>query len=869
MGVLFGGFQCLSPQELARDCANASPPIPTDLWYGKANRFTCPLIGLKPGYGHLLLPASVFSPNELDQRLRLNPNARRLLDNGIAQLALELAGQRPRPSQIELFTPYDKLTLKFTDAYHDSAGLVNRSLELPNIRIIGTPLCITPGDPRNGVYLVEIADRRVDCEGLVNLRYNFRAFPDADYEPYSLNGAGDPWSWERLLNIIWDLVGNLGDFPDLPAEIAGLPQQIDGHGVRAADLLEDLLAVNNMAVSYNPVEDEFGIVYFASDKKDALFDQAQREASGQLIWDEKPAMGGSPPIPKFCRVVFPIFAPAAANLGAATYVVDVAQDSTILLQTLSIPNTRTIRDSAAIQQDILPVRIKSNGTVVTESADDALERAQDVAYDFFYRALYATTKFHPISKVYSGLVFFDAFINHETANKLDLIAWEDVGDGVKTRIMRAGIQGFPPLFFAASSLAYTNGELVPDEEFDSFTTIPQGISSVTPERPFYRAGNIPPSQVRFNNSEHQLGGMLPASGRSIGPMLKRAGPLRQWDTATVGRTSIDPAVARLWRERPRAQYLTFVKIDATSATGGLYAATEWFHTPSTDTWTEGEAVWYKNANRTVPTLGNYHLVTLVGQKTTAGVSKKVYQDAAGAGGGSSCGSGMEIFVTNACPEKRTFAIVRDGLGNITDITLQLGSGAPVTIDGLEVVTALEVERKVLQFDCTTITELSESCETDPDDCCPGPDAVLECEGGSTIAVPQRLFLNFTNKTGTATCLPDSLEMLFDDNACCLIAHVWVEPSIFGDGGICASICTSDFTQFSTCGNGGGFGVYFYLACTGAGQISYTTTAQFPFRVGGLPPSGLAATTNPLFIDMGVLSLVPFYGVGTARVTVTE
>ncbi len=212
MGVQFGNYTCEDPGQLLQSCQEATPPINPHQWLNKANRFTH-TIGLRPGTGFILLTSQILS--------QINPS-------GV-------------------------YSLTFNDQYYGATS--DPPLVLTNIRIVGAPVCVSTGsrgtaaqgaaanfttDAAIGTYLVEVADRRIDCEGIANRRYNWRNLPtDATYIPSTTaDGAGTPWTYATLIADLWQAVGNLGPFPACPRPVTGtakIPEQVDCHAVRAAD----------------------------------------------------------------------------------------------------------------------------------------------------------------------------------------------------------------------------------------------------------------------------------------------------------------------------------------------------------------------------------------------------------------------------------------------------------------------------------------------------------------------------------------------------------------------------------------------------------------------------------------------------------
>lgn len=618
----YGGFLCVDPRTLKKACDAATPPIQTDTWFGTTGRFLSP-IGLMPGRVKILL-----------------------LDDAVRQL-----------------DPCGSRALIFTEQILGDNGSTD-GLSLPNLRMVGTPINLTAGVPGQGVFLVELADRRIDCEGIANRRYNWRDFPDSDYDTTTKNGSS-PWTWTELLTDLWNGVGNLGTFPGLPTTINGTPEQIDAQGVRAADVLEDLLALNLMAVRYNNLTDAFSIVWFGSTASDQLLTQFVDDNTDYLIWDQSPIVASGSPsnlstvsaqtpvqspaglvsaagaaagaaaqagalkasyasqsglpattggtVPEYLRVIFPVWAPVPTDNDPATvFVVDVKWNASTELTTL-ITNSGIIRTGTyAMFSETFPARVNSAGAAL--NATDAVTRAKDVAWDFYVRCMRAASHFSPLAMTYSGVFTDDVLL---PGLKTDVVSWEDVGDAVKTCIYRGALSGFPTIFEPATADwpgtagPFPSGSLLAGGTYSRMSTYPTKTTADNPKWPVARAGNIPPSVSRIQQVEQRTSSdpsdgisqplSLLAGGRGLGPILRRGGPLRQWDSQVIGLGENDGVVGRPWRSLPRALYLRFVRVTSTTPSSGRYPAKEELYDPATDTWSDGDTCWFIDGNGDVPT----------------------------------------------------------------------------------------------------------------------------------------------------------------------------------------------------------------------------------------------------------------------------
>jgi hypothetical protein len=82
--------------------------------------------------------------------------------------------------------------------------------------------------------------------------------------------------------------------------------------------------------------------------------------------------------------------------------------------------------------------------------------------------------------------------------------------------------------------------------------------------------------------------------------------------------------------RATTSLIVFVYVTSATASSGRYSATEKFFDPVAGTWSDGDAVWYNDANGAVPTVNTYHQAMLVGFAN----GRKCYREAV-VGGSSS------------------------------------------------------------------------------------------------------------------------------------------------------------------------------------------------------------------------------------------
>lgn len=511
MAVTIFGLPCIEPASFAASCQTASPPLPLQPWFGLANRFTTG-IGLRAGRGHLLLSAA-------------NVNA--------------LPPQTYVPLTFASF-PVGVTTIPPPSPTNGGAGIVTTP-----VRAVGTPVCVSPGwrgDPA-ATFLVEVADRRVDSVGWANQRYNWRIFPDAPYETFSINDDTNlPWTWSDMIEDLWYAVGNLGVFPGLPWVPTTRPEQIDATGTRAADVLEDLLLLNGYGIYYDNLRDTFSIVDFSiqASPPDLL-----NQYDAYRLWDQEPKIDLTAQVPQYASVAFPVWSPGGTPISTASYyVVDVNG---------SLPGA--VPNSTVFIQDYMACRTDQTGAIL--NGEWLAKRAKEVAGQFFTRII--NNNWIPLMRSYSGVQFGGPPSGGTVSYSIlwDLICWEDMGDGVKTHIASAGRMGTAPLFFDISPS--TGGQIRTDHPGD----LAYGQMNAN----LLRAGNWPPGESR----RYKAGPLYSDQGASAltmgvgdSPIWVHAGPLRQWDDA-VDAMAVDGQGHRLWAAPPRPQFMCFVLITSNYA----------------------------------------------------------------------------------------------------------------------------------------------------------------------------------------------------------------------------------------------------------------------------------------------------------------
>lgn len=688
MAVNFADYSCQEPDILEGSCRRNG--IPTAPWYGLCNSFTNP-IGIKPGRGHLLL-------------------LRGILDKIILS---------------------EYQTLEFASYPSNSQQSV---LKLAAVRVVGAPMAITPGYPGDEAtaFLVEVADRRIDCVGLANKRYNWRMMPDVPHDSTSLN-SGSAWTWAEMLEDLWDAVGNLGDFPDLPRTPDGTPQQIDARACLAADVLQDLLLLNGLSIYYDVFADTFTIIDIGDDSFADYADTLLEKYMDVRCWDQE-FQHDAATIPAYVRVAFPVWSMGGTPIDHGSYFrVDVANET-------GEPDEE---DSYVLIQDFTACRTNQVGTSLNTS--ELATRAADIAEQWYKRA--TLDQFTPLARSLSGAISDSDLMPGQL---FDAVIWSDTGKlgtapGPVTHLIRHGRIGNIPIVKPSGWTADTTGAIAsghPSSEF-SITTDSSAVS---------RAGSFPPGEVRerqggpFFNQASTVASLVM---RVLSPILDRVGPIRQWDAAAMA-MAVGGDGRRLWAPHARTQFQLFVKVTSVTAVSGRYPAIEVLKEPVAGTWTNGDVCWYEEANGGVPDLNTYHLCYLNG--TDGGSpAKKVYQDAADAGANCSKVNdciefGQSVtYVEKVCAPPKTleFTGVPGGMDIKVDGVSILTAGA----GSVDVLTGLTFQtRSATVPSGSTIDETPQCHDATLTECCDEADyiAVSGCCPGSLY--PKNIQLTFVDVT---------------------------------------------------------------------------------------------------------------------------
>jgi hypothetical protein len=374
VGVVFAGHECVDPSTLWQHCQEAG--LPTARWFGKANKFVCPL-GAEAGRGHLLM----------------------------------------RRGDIDAVNHASTHHLKFTSLTN---GTNHRTATLQSLVVVAVSAAI-PGvrGDADAYALVEIADRRYRYKHIpVDAAYNLRSTPGGSYYSGTLN-TGVAWTWTQIAEQLWNAVGvtRLGTYPGLPFTPHGTPDGWEFWQQSAIDALHLFLDRLGCRLKLNVTTDAFSIVRVGSD--DADYDKATTAFDRRRLWEEEcdEAVKGS--VPQYVRVIFP---KQPVTPGSSPwYAVDVTDPT-------GSPETDYEAGSYVIVQDDLPA-IYDTSAVLTNSATLSA-RATDRATDFFRALREGTVR---MNVVYEGAISDPGLVGGSLVNR---VAWYDVGNGVKTEVAR-------------------------------------------------------------------------------------------------------------------------------------------------------------------------------------------------------------------------------------------------------------------------------------------------------------------------------------------------------------------------------------------------------------------------------------------------
>ncbi len=366
MGISFGGYPVYDPLQLLHECKRQGES--TEAWLGLVNTAVCPL-GTEPGGGRLLMLLNDLNRMKKDS--------------------------------------YQDLI--FNDSVH-------KPLTFKKMVVTGMecPLPGADGDVAN-IYVVSFKDRRFILNRLETLKrsYNVRSPDSYEYVDETLKDDGDAWTWEEMVQDIWETALPDEEYPELPFTPNGTPENFCFFDKPAMAALGHVLTRLACALKLDWVKDEFSIVQLG-DSSNVEADSIIR-AVGQTIFDAYPLETDTIRYPEKVRVQF---------YGLPKTLLDtvkcLAVDKDVSVEPADI-NIGTFVDL----YDDLVAQIEPDGSIGNQA--DLEARATERAADWERKRTYSDA---PFLRAYSGVRDFTRVLG----SNYGMVAWEDKGRGLKTSI---------------------------------------------------------------------------------------------------------------------------------------------------------------------------------------------------------------------------------------------------------------------------------------------------------------------------------------------------------------------------------------------------------------------------------------------------
>lgn len=367
------GLECWNADALVEECA--AEGIDTSEWIGKPNSYRT-TNGATPASGYVLL-------------------TREQVDTFSASGS----------------TPF--LTLEFIEEQF--------IVTLPSVVFVRA-LNLTSGAPSDdpkAAYLVELSDKRWLAR-YSNVSAAYNVLPGDGFVPGTILG-----DWVGYIQSMWEAIGILGDFPDLPEDVEFTDGPIHRilPNVNALLALEATLNILGCTLVYNPVLDEFGIGEFGN--QDDIDDLNNAIAA----WDNiRPPLVHRAPIenagvksPALLRVVFPSRDWTYSNLSP---LYPTTQDEWQLKST----HSELVAGGGAFGElpiyDDMPAVFNSDGTLANQGQLSVRAQERGNAYR-------KASSLNLMHRIYSGLCNGD----FKTSGALSALAYFDIGHGLKTQII--------------------------------------------------------------------------------------------------------------------------------------------------------------------------------------------------------------------------------------------------------------------------------------------------------------------------------------------------------------------------------------------------------------------------------------------------
>lgn len=376
MSAWLGGRPCLDASA-CREAFESLPPssaVEGD-WLRRANSFTCPL-GAEPGRGRLLMLRGDLLALDLEDTHDL------VFDDGRSRVTLR------------------------------NLVIVRAAAALPSSR-----------DNQQGAVWVDVADRRhLAARTAIDAAYNLRSQPGEDetgpiWYASTLDDSVNPsvlWSWEDMVNDIWDTVGMLGDYPGLPFAPDGDPEGFNFYGASAYNALNSVLGQLSCALKYDPIEDVFSVVQIGD--TDAVADAALSDYDAARLWDDYDIESAIGRIPEKVVVHFRkhLWIPDTDG-GSPWHTVEVEDAD-------PLPGVEA--GTRALLYDGLPASYDADGVLVNEA--DIIARADERAADYFRHV-----RMSRLRRRFTGSIGNAGML---PGAQLKATVWHDLGDGCCTEI---------------------------------------------------------------------------------------------------------------------------------------------------------------------------------------------------------------------------------------------------------------------------------------------------------------------------------------------------------------------------------------------------------------------------------------------------
>ena len=310
---------------------------------------------------------------------------------------------------------------------------------LSNLAIVQAQ-CVTRGlaTDTNALYLVEVTDGRGILANRwfkfpVTIAYNIRAsaYPQT-FMTSSLNG-GTTWTWSTMLQNLWEQMGTfLGTWPGLPFAPAGTPEGFWMIGLRAWDMLNDILDHLGMTITCDLTATNRYTIVEAGDDDDE-FDGLQTDYESNLEDDQEWIDTGAGRVPQTVKVLFKRRNAVYGTEETVRYDALQWNMSPYYSVTTSAPATFASAVGSHYIWSDFTVRYDEHGLPIAEDVTTAAQIAAERSAQYF-NLIYRQTSGR-MAQVYAGALPFS------TGSQVDGVCWyQDYGaedrQGWRTKIVR-------------------------------------------------------------------------------------------------------------------------------------------------------------------------------------------------------------------------------------------------------------------------------------------------------------------------------------------------------------------------------------------------------------------------------------------------